>query len=134
MRTPRRSPLRPRRPPTRSTEGVYGGHWMRSQLEITFARQLDARGIAWEYEPERLQGGRYLVDFHLPARKCWVEVKGRMDARDRLLLPLVAAHLDGQRGERLLVYMRSRAFRVTWRGFAPLTLAKFWQALEKTEE
>ena len=134
MRTPRRTPLRPRRPPTRSSEGIYAGHWMRSQLEIAFARQLDARGIAWEYEPERLQGGRYLVDFHLPARKTWVEVKGRMDARDRLLLPLVAAHLDGQRGERLLVYMRARAFRVTWRGFEPLTLAEFWQALERAEE
>lgn len=116
----------PRRP---ATESIYKGAWMRSQLEVGFAKQLDARGIVWQYEPERLQGGRYLVDFYLPDLRCWVEVKGRFEARDQLLLPLVAGHLDGQRKERLFLYMRDRAFRVTDQGFTALTHAVFWDAL-----
>lgn len=112
-----------------SVESIYKGKWMRSLLEVEFAKQLDARGIAWEYEPERLQGGRYLVDFHLPALRCWVEVKGRFEGRDHLLLPLVAGHLDGQRKERLFLYMRSRAFRVTERGFEALSHDAFWDAI-----
>lgn len=63
-----------------ATESVYGGALMRSRLEVTFAQELDRRGIAWQYEPERVGGGRYLVDFHLPDLKCWVEVKGRFEA------------------------------------------------------
>ncbi len=128
---PRRGPRvqrssAPRRP---ATESIYKGAWMRSRLEVEFAKQLDARGIAWEYEPERLQGGRYLVDFHLPDLRCWVEVKGRFEARDQLLLPLVAGHLDGQRKARLFLYMRDRAFRVTDSGFAALSHAAFWDAI-----
>jgi hypothetical protein len=121
----------PRRP---SVESIYKGHWMRSRLEVEFAKQLDARSITWGYEPERLQGGRYLVDFHLPDLKCWVEVKGRFEARDQLLLPLVAGHLDGQRGERLFLYMAGRAFRVTDQGFAPLSHAAFWEAIRDVPE
>ncbi len=121
----------PRRP---SVESVYNGHWMRSQLEVAFAKQLDARGITWTYEPERLQGGRYLVDFYLPELRCWVEVKGRFEARDHLLLPLVAGHLDGQRHERLFLYMRARAYRVTERGFTALSHAAFWDAIHEVPE
>ncbi len=121
----------PRRP---SVESIYNGHWMRSRLEVTFAKQLDAREIKWDYEPERLQGGRYLVDFQLSDLKCWVEVKGRFEARDQLLLPLVAGHLDGQRSERLFLYMRGRAFRVTDQGFAPLSHAAFWDVLQDVPE
>jgi len=127
-------PRKPRvaRGPRRSeaTESIYRGAFMRSRLEVSFAQELDRRGIAWQYEPERIGGGRYLVDFHLPDLKCWVEVKGRFEARDDLLLPNVANHLRAERGERLFLFMRARAFRVTWRGFEPLTLDEFWAALE----
>lgn len=133
------SPRRPRvaRGPRRgeATESIYRGAFMRSRLEVSFAQELDRRGIAWEYEPERIGGGRYLVDFHLPDRKCWVEVKGRFEARDDLLLPNVANHLRAERGERLFLFMRTRAFRVTWHGFEPLTLDEFWAALsDATDE
>lgn len=118
-----------------ATESVYRGAFMRSRLEVAFAQELDRRGIAWEYEPERVGGGRYLVDFHLPDLKCWVEVKGRFEARDDLLLPNVANHLRTGRGERLFLFMRTRAFRVTWRGFEPLSLDEFWAALgDATDE
>lgn len=117
-----------------SVESIYKGHWMRSRLEVAFAQQLDAREIAWDYEPERLQGGRYLVDFYLPDLRCWVEVKGRFEARDQLLLPLVAGHLDGQRSERLFLYMRGRAFRVTDQGFTSLSHAAFWEAIQDVPE
>jgi len=117
-----------------ATESVYRGALMRSRLEVTFAQELDRRGIAWQYEPERIGGGRYLVDFHLPDLKCWVEVKGRFEARDDLLLPNVANHLRAERGERLFLFMRTRAFRVTWRGFEPLSLDEFWAALSDTTD
>ena len=117
-----------------ATESVYRGAFMRSRLEVAFAQELDRRGIAWEYEPERVGGGRYLVDFHLPDLKCWVEVKGRFEARDDLLLPNVANHLRTGRGERLFLFMRTRAFRVTWRGFEPLSLDEFWAALGDTTD
>lgn len=118
-----------------ATESIYRGALMRSRLEVTFAQELDRRGIAWQYEPERVGGGRYLVDFRLPDLKCWVEVKGRFEARDDLLLPNVANHLRTERGERLFLFMRTRAFRVTWRGFEPLNLDEFWAALlDKTDE
>ena len=90
--SPSGKPPAPRRPrvargPRRgeATESVYRGAFMRSRLEVAFAQELDRRGIAWQYEPERVGGGRYLVDFHLPDLKCWVEVKGRFEARDDLL-------------------------------------------------
>ena len=113
---------------------VYKGNPMRSRLEVLFAQALDAHEIAWEYEPERLKGGRYLVDFHLPALHCWVEVKGRFEARDDLLLPLVAGRLKQERGERLFLYMRSKAYRITSNGFESLTHDAFWQAVQEPPE
>jgi hypothetical protein len=117
-----------------SVESIYKGAWMRSLFEVQFAKQLDARDIAWAYEPERLKGGRYLVDFYLPELKVWVEVKGRFEARDELLLPLVAGHLRQERGERLFLYMKTRAYRVGIKGFAPLGHAEFWDALQASPE
>lgn len=108
----------------------YKGITFRSRLEVLFAQELDKRAIPWTYEPERIGGGRYLVDFHLPDHRCWVEVKGRFEARDELLLPNAAGHLRGERGERLFLYMRGSAYRVTWKGFEPLTHDEFWQAIQ----
>lgn len=113
-----------------SIESVYKGAYMRSRLEVHFAQELDRRGIAWEYEPERIGGGAYLVDFHLPVLRCWVEVKGRFEARDDLLLPNVAGHLKAERKERLFLYMKTRGYRVTWQGFEALTQEDFWNEIQ----
>ncbi len=133
MADPHRPPSGPRvrRGPRRdnAVESVYKGAFMRSRLEVDFAKQLDARDIRWTYEPERIGGGRYLVDFYLPDLRCWVEVKGRFEARDHLLLPNVAGHLRAERGERLYLYMRSKTYRVTSHGFDELDRAAFWEAL-----
>lgn len=59
--------------------GVHAGVWMRClNSEGVFARQLDAAGIEWVYEPYRfrLSIGSYLPDFYLPQFDIWVEVKG----------------------------------------------------------
>jgi hypothetical protein len=103
---------------------------MRSQFEVEFAKLLDAREITWEYERERIGGGRYLIDFYLPDLKCWVEVKGRFEARDDMLLPLAATRLKNERGERLFLYMKTRAYRVTTKDFEPLSHEEFWTAIQ----
>jgi hypothetical protein len=118
----------PRRQP--SVESVYKGRLMRSRFEVEFAKMLDARAITWEYEPERIGGGRYLIDFYLPDLKCWVEVKGRFEARDDMLLPLAATRLKQERGERLFLYMKTRAYRVTMKDFEPMSHQKFWDAIQ----
>jgi hypothetical protein len=117
-----------------SVASVYRGAYMRSLFEVEFAKQLDQRDITWEYEPERVGGGRYLVDFRLPDLKCWVEVKGRFEARDDLLLPLAATALKNERGERLFLYMKTRAYRVTTKGFEPLSHDDFWKAITTPPE
>jgi hypothetical protein len=106
---------------------IYKGAHMRSLFEVEFAKLLDQREIKWEYEPERLQGGQYLVDFYLPDLKCWVEVKGRFEARDKLLLPLVGSLLKHERGERLFLYMKRRAYRISAANFEELTQEEFWE-------
>lgn len=99
----------------------------RSQLEVGFALQLEARGIRWFYEPERLC--RYLVDFYLPEARAWVEVKGRLSSRDHVLLREVAAFLAAERKQRLLMYTARQAYLVSAYDFSPLTHAQFWQRL-----
>ena len=121
----------PRRP---SIPSVYKGKPMRSLFEVEFAKTLDAREIAWEYEPERIGGGRYLIDFYLPDLRCWVEVKGRFEARDDLLLPLAATRLKKERDERLFLYMKTRAYRVTMKDFEPLSQDEFWSAIQDVPE
>ncbi|MDW8300152.1 MAG: hypothetical protein RML95_12540 [Anaerolineae bacterium] len=97
----------------------------RSQLEIAFALQLEAHGIRWFYEPERLC--RYLVDFYLPERRLWVEVKGRLSSRDHALLRDVAAFLAAERKQRLFMYTARQAYAVREDGFSPMNHAAFWQ-------
>ena len=128
------NPTGPRVPRGRRTvpaiPQVYKGVQFRSRLEVLFAQELEKRQIAWVYEPERIGGGRYLVDFHLPDLRCWVEVKGRFEARDDLLLPNAAGHLKAERSEALYLYMQTKAYRVNWKGFEPLTHDEFWQAIQ----
>lgn len=131
-RKPRRR-LRIRKPSLgyiRAEPGEFKDVQFRSQLEIRLAADLEARGMRWEYEKERLGKGRYLVDFYLPDYKCWVEVKGVMDARDNQLLPEVAIWLRDHRRESLYIYMGDkRAYAVRGPKMEPLTHDEFWQRL-----
>ena len=109
--------------------GIFKGVQFRSQLEIRFVTQLEAKQIRWVYEGERLGDGNYLVDFYLPDLRCWVEVKGRLEPRDDYLLKDVAAVLKRERNERLFVYTQSKAFSVTAKQFKQLTHDEFWVKL-----
>ncbi|MBN2305995.1 MAG: hypothetical protein JXQ72_16050 [Anaerolineae bacterium] len=113
-----------------SLPGEYHSVEMRSQLEIHFAQELTRRDITWRYEPERIGPGHYLVDFYLPDLKCWVEVKGRFDSRESLLLPNVALNLKRDRGERLFLYMKDRAYLVGPRHYQELTHDELWDAIQ----
>ena len=97
----------------------------RSQLEISFALQLEARRLRWFYEPERLC--RYRVDFYLPDSRVWVEVKGRVSSRDHTLLRQVAAMLATERKQRLFMYTSRQAYAVSAGDFSVLTHDAFWQ-------
>ena len=56
----------------------YRGIFFRSTFEARFAKALDARGMAWEYEPRRFDLGScpYLPDFYLPDAGAFWEIKG----------------------------------------------------------
>ncbi|CAG0993824.1 MAG: hypothetical protein IAE83_10980 [Anaerolinea sp.] len=101
----------------------------RSQLEIRFALELEARHLRWFYEPQRLGESRYLLDFYLPDCKAWVEVKGRVSSRDHLALREVAHLLSVQRGHRLYMWTANKAYVVSQTDFKPLTHEVFWLAL-----
>jgi hypothetical protein len=101
----------------------------RSQLEIRFATELEARRIRWFYEPERLGEGKYLVDFYLPDLRTWVEVKGRVSSRDHLVLREVAALVARERHQRLYMWTDSYAYRVTPLDFERMTHDAFWSML-----
>lgn len=118
----------------RSLKGHYRNTAFRSLLEVRFAQELEQRQIAWKYEPERIGAGHYLVDFYLPDLKCWVEVKGRFEPRDDLLLPNVAINLKRERGERLFLYMQDEAYLVGSKEFKRLTQDEFWAALTAPPE
>jgi hypothetical protein len=111
--------------------GIYKGIQFRSQLEIRFATELDARQIRWVYEGERLGDGNYLVDFYLPDYRAWVEVKGKFEPRDDYLLKDVASFLKRERGEKLFVF-GSKCFLVNPGGFRPLAIHEFFAKLLTT--
>jgi hypothetical protein len=57
--------------------GPYKGHMFRSKWELLVAKNLDAVGIAWEYEPQYFilkNGQTYTPDFKVDFG--WLEVKG----------------------------------------------------------
>jgi hypothetical protein len=73
----------------------YAGVLFRSRLESRYAVFMDAVGVQWEYEPERVQlpgGGTYLPDFKT-ADGAYIEVKGAEDALDKPYLIKAAAVL-----------------------------------------
>lgn len=110
--------------------GKFMGIQFRSQLEIRFATDVQKRGIEWIYEEERLGEGNYLVDFHLPNKKAWVEVKGRFEARDHFLLKEVAEVLE-QRGEKLYVFTSGKPMMVTADEFIAIPRKEFWSLIEE---
>ncbi len=126
---PQRITVRPRSGSISATPGVYKFTRFRSQLEIQFVKELEARQIRWFYEPERLGRGRYLVDFYLPDCKSWVEVKGRVNSRDHLYLREVADSVGRERHHRLFMYTRTKAFVVSAGGFREITHEEFWEVL-----
>lgn len=109
--------------------GIFKSVQFRSQLEIRFVTQLEAKGIRWIYEGERLGDGQYLVDFYLPDLKTWVEVKGRIEPRDDYLLKEVADLLKRKRQGQLFVYTQSKAYHVTAREFKEITHKDLWELL-----
>jgi len=109
--------------------GVFKGVQFRSQLEIRFATELEERKIRWAYEAERLGDGQYLVDFHLPDYKCWVEVKGKFEPRDHFLLKDTANYLARERGERLFVYTQGKGYIVQADSMDEIKRSNFWDIL-----
>lgn len=110
--------------------GKFKGVQFRSQLEIRFATQMESRGIVWIYEEERLGDGNYLVDFHLPDLKMWVEAKGRFTPRDHYLLRDVAEELE-KRDEVLYVFTSGSPMKVTPTEFEKISRKQFWALLEE---
>jgi hypothetical protein len=111
--------------------GVFKGVRMRSQTEIRFAAAIDERGIRWEYEPEALGEEQYLVDFHLPDLKLWVECKHSLDAYDRAQLPGVVQYLARERGETLLVYTQRKGYHFVGDEIESLHRTEFWQWIDR---
>jgi len=108
---------------------VYRGTKFRSRLEVHFASELDAKGIPWIYEPKRIGGEQYLIDFYLPTHRCWVEVKGQIATIDQEQLPLVAQALN-QNNEMLFMYQSDgRAFMIAPSGWHPLDHAQLFQMI-----
>ena len=71
-------------PRIRAVPLSYAGVTFRSTLEADWAHNLDMLSIGWSYEPWAVELGngiRYLVDFHLPSRNTWLEVKGPHNER-----------------------------------------------------
>ncbi len=110
--------------------GEFDGIEFRSQLEIRFAAELKKRGIEYKYEPARLGKGNYMIDFHLPDQGIWVEVKGKMDARDEYMLQECAEVLK-DRNELLYVYSSDRKMHLVQKDkLEYLWPGKFWEMLE----
>jgi NUMOD3 motif len=62
----------------------HNGVCMRSTWEVRFAKALDKRGVAWEYEPARFNLGSmtYLPDFRTSDGTFW-EVKGWLNQKSQ---------------------------------------------------
>lgn len=84
-----------RRPQIKAIETRYAGVLFRSRLESRYAVFMDAVGISWTYEPERIAlpgGGTYLPDF-VTGNGAYIEVKGAEENLDKPYLIKAAAVL-----------------------------------------
>lgn len=63
--------------PLKAIETCLAGVRFRSRLEARWAIVLECLGLEYRYEHEGfdLDGIRYLPDFYLPERDCWLEIK-----------------------------------------------------------
>ncbi len=83
----------------KSVETVYAGVRFRSRLEARWAVFMDAAGIEWEYECDRIAlsgGGTYLPDFKLTVANistAYAEVKGAEHFLDKPYLIRAAMEL-----------------------------------------
>jgi len=115
----------------KAVAGEFDGIEFRSQLEIRFAAELKKRGIEYEYESARIGKGKYMIDFYLPDQGIWVEVKGKMDARDEYLLQECSEVLREERNELLYVYSNDRKMHLVHEdSLEYLWPGKFWEMLE----
>lgn len=111
--------------------GEFDGIEFRSQLEIRFAAELKKRNVQYEYESSRIGKGNYMVDFYLPEHGIWVEVKGKMDARDEYQLQECSKVLKAERNEILYVYFSDRKMHLVHEdSLEYLWPGKFWDMLE----
>ncbi|MFN8371715.1 MAG: hypothetical protein U0694_02400 [Anaerolineae bacterium] len=115
----------------RYAPGIYKGTPMRSQGEIAFATELDARRIRWQYEAGALGRSKYVVDFYLPDYRCWVDIrKSRPNQRDTVILSSVADTIWRERSqERLFVILPDGALLINPEGMRNLTYDDFWVRL-----
>jgi hypothetical protein len=77
---------------------------LRSGLEVLLVLAMRANDMIFEYEPTifKLKDGlRYKPDFYLPAQQRWIEVKGKMSARDEAKIEALRSL-----GERVDVFMQ----------------------------
>ena len=68
----------------------YKGITFHSRLEAQWAYFLDQQEIGWLYEPSRMrlpECGDYVPDFYIHQLKCWLEVKGPVNA-DTIAKPM----------------------------------------------
>lgn len=69
-----------------------GRVWMRSGWEAKTADYLSENNIDWYYEYKWLElssSHRYLPDFYLPESDTYLEVKGRIKDKDRIIIDLM---------------------------------------------
>ena len=69
-----------------------GKVWMRSGWEVKTADYLTKNNIDWYYEYKWLElssSHRYLPDFYLPESDTYLEVKGRIKDKDRIIIDLM---------------------------------------------
>ncbi|NWF71148.1 MAG: hypothetical protein HXY40_18860 [Chloroflexi bacterium] len=117
----------------RYAPGIYKGTPMRSQSEISFASELDARRIRWQYEPGPLGRSKFVVDFYLPDYGAWVDIRRtEPNAKEQVILAQVADALWLERNrERLFVFMPEGALLVNPQGNRAMGRDDFWIRLAK---
>lgn len=77
--------------PKRGTVTKYRGIKYRSKWEVYIAKLLLYSDIAFLYEPQRFQLApslSYLPDFYIPSKGFFMEVKGVLNNKDKILLKL----------------------------------------------
>ena len=75
----------------KGTETVYRGIKYRSRWEVYVAKLLLYSDVYFLYEPQRFFLTRtlsYLPDFYIPSHGLYIEVKGSLSKKDKILLSI----------------------------------------------